>query len=133
MATLTEPIRDLLDSPTFWFLGTINPDGRPQVNPMWIDREGEYIVLNTAIGRQKEKNLRRDPRVTLSLTEPENPYNFIEIRGEVTEYIEGEEADAQINWLAQKYVGEETYPWRKPGELRVKMLVKPTYVYHLIR
>ena len=71
--------------------------------------------------------------MTLSLTEPENPYNFIEIRGEVTEYIEGEEADAQINWLAQKYVGEETYPWRKPGELRVKMLVKPTYVYHLIR
>ena len=83
MAELTESVRELLDAPNFWHLGTINPDGRPQINPMWIDREGDNIVINTAIGRRKEKNLRRDPRVTLSITEPDNPYNYCEIRGEV--------------------------------------------------
>ena len=133
MAELTQGVRDLLNSKTFWQLGTINPDGRPQINPMWIDLEGDHIVLNTAIGRQKEQNMRRDPRVTLALAEPDNPYNYVEIRGEVVEYIEGDEAEAGIDKLAKKYIGEDTYPWRQEGERRVKLRVEPSYVYHLQR
>ncbi len=133
MAELTESVRELLDAPNFWHLGTINPDGRPQINPMWIDREGDNIVINTAIGRRKEKNLRRDPRVTLSITEPDNPYNYCEIRGEVVDYIEGDEAEASIDSLAKKYIGKDEYPWRGDGEKRLKMLVKATYVEHLQR
>ena len=133
MAEMTDAVRAFLDAPTYWMLGTINPDGRPQINPMWIDREGDQIVLNTAIGRQKEKNMRRDPRVTLALTEPDNPYQYVEIRGDVVEYIEGDEADAGIDSLAQKYLGEDKYPWRQGGERRVKLRVEPNYVYHAIR
>ena len=133
MAELTDAVRELLDAPNVWHLGTINPDGRPQINPMWIDREGDHIVINTAIGRRKEKNLRRDPRVTLSITEPDNPYNYCEIRGEIVEYIEGDEAEASIDSLAKKYIGEDSYPWRQDGEHRLKMLVKPTYIEHLVR
>jgi PPOX class probable F420-dependent enzyme len=90
-------------------------------------------VLNTAIGRRKEKNLRRDPRVTLALTEPENPYNFVEIRGEVVEFVEGDEAEAGIDKLAKKYINQDVYPWRMEGERRVKMLVQPSFVSHLQR
>lgn len=133
MADLPDSVRELLDAPTFWQLGTINPDGRPQINPMWIDREGDHIVLNTAIGRQKEKNMRRDPRVTLAMTEPDNPYNFVEIRGDVVEFIEGDEAEAGIDALAKKYIGEDRYPWRQEGERRVKMRIEPKYVSHLQR
>ncbi|MGI9657679.1 MAG: PPOX class F420-dependent oxidoreductase, partial [Gaiellaceae bacterium] len=113
--------------------GTLNPDGRPQINPMWIDREDETVVINTAIGRQKEKNLRRDGRVTLAVTEPDNPYQYVEIRGDVVEFIEGDEAEAGIDKLAKKYIGEDKYPWRQEGERRVKIRIEPTYVYHLQR
>ena len=133
MAELTGAVRELLKAPTFWQLGTINPDGRPQINPMWIDLEGDNIVLNTAIGRQKEKNMRRDPRVTLAVTEPDNPYQYIEIRGDVVEFIEGDEAEAGIDKLAKKYLGEDKYPWRQEGEERVKMRVEPSFVHHMVR
>ena len=133
MAELTDAVRELLKAPTFWQLGTINPDGRAQINPMWIDLEGDNIVLNTAIGRQKEKNMRRDPRVTLATTEPDNPYQYIEIRGDIVEFIEGDEAEAGIDKLAKKYLGKDEYPWRQEGEERVKMRVEPNYVYHMIR
>lgn len=133
MAEMTDAVRALLDAPNYWQLGTINPDGRPQINPMWVDRDGDHVVLNTAIGRQKEKNVRRDGRVTLAITEPDNPYNYVEIRGDVVEYIEGDEAEAGIDKLAQKYLGKPEYPWRADGERRVKLRIKPSYVYHLSR
>ena len=130
MAKLSAEVRDLLSAPTYWMLATMNPDGRPQVNPMWIDLEGDNIVLNTAIGRLKEKNMRRDPRVTLSVTDPDNPFAYVEIRGNVVEYIEGDEAEAGIDSLAQKYLGKDVYPWRSEGERRLKLRIEPTYVNH---
>ena len=130
MAELSAGVRNFLRSPTYWMLGTINADGHPQVNPMWLDLEGDDIILNTAIGRLKEKNVRRDPRATLAMTEPENPYAYVEIRGTVVEFIEGDEAEAGIDSLAKKYIGKDVYPWRSEGERRVKLRVEPTYVTH---
>ncbi len=133
MTEMSSAVREMLAGSNYWQFGTINPDGRPQINPMWVDIDGDDIVMNTAIGRMKEKNLRRDPRVTLALTEPGNPYNYVEIRGDVAEFIEGDEADASIDALAKKYIGEDKYPWRQDDERRVKLRIKPTYVYHLSR
>ncbi len=133
MPEMTAVVREMLEAPNFWMLGTANPDGQAQINPMWVDIEGDDIVLNTAIGRRKEKNLRRDPRLTLAIADPNNPYEYVEIRGEITEYIEGDEAEAGIDKLAKKYIGEDVYPWRTEGERRLKMRVKPTFIHHLTR
>ena len=89
---------------------------------------GDRIVVNTAIGRVKDNNMRRDPRVTLALTDPDNPYAYSEIRGKVVEVIEGDEAEASIDKLAKKYIGEDVYPWRSEDERRVKRLVEPIKV-----
>lgn len=130
MAALPDAVRAHLEAPNFWMLATINSDGRPQVNPMWIDADGDRVIFVTVEGRHKEKNLRRDPRVTLAATEPDNPYAYMEIRGTVVAFIEGDEAEAGIDKLAKKYLGQDTYPWRSPGEHHVKVIVEPTYVYH---
>ena len=130
MAEITAAVREKLAAPNFWLLGTVNPDGQAQVNPMWVDIEGDNIVLNTSIGRRKEKNLRRDPRLTLAITDEDNPYEYVEIRGKVAEFIEGDEAEASIDSLAKKYIGEDVYPWRQEGERRVKLRIEPSYVNH---
>ena len=130
MAKIPDEVRKRLEQPTFWHLGTVNKDGSPQVTPMWIDVEGDRVILNTAIGRVKEKNLRRDPRLSLSHTLEDNHYDRVEIRGRVIDFIEGEEGERGIYRLAKKYIGEDVYPWRSPGERRVKLVVEPTIVRH---
>jgi PPOX class probable F420-dependent enzyme len=132
MVPLSGEARKRIEAPSFWHLATLNPDGSPQVTPMWVDLEGEYVMFNTAIGRVKEENLRRDPRVSLSNHDPENPYDRVEIRGRVVKFIEGDEAERSMDRLAKKYVGEDVYPWRVPGERRVMMLVEPTRVRHVV-
>ncbi|WP_445024825.1 PPOX class F420-dependent oxidoreductase [Streptomyces sp. SAS_270] len=98
-------IRARLPAPNFWHLATVGPDGAPQVSPMWADIEGEYVMVNTSIGRVKEENLRRNPNVSLSHHDPENPYDRAEIRGRVVRFLEGEEAKRSMDRLAQKQVG----------------------------
>ena len=132
MAGLTEQIRGWLAAPNFWHLATVNRDGSPQVSPMWIDAEGDYIVFNTAAGRVKEENLRRDPRVSLSCVDTENPYDRVVIHGRVVEFVEGDEAENCMDRLAKKYVGTDRFEWRIPGERRVKILVEPTRVRHVV-
>ena len=128
MADLDDSARSKVNAPNLAFLATVMGDGSPQVTPVWIHLENEYLTFNTAIGRVKERNMRRDPRVAFSIVDKDNPFDKVCIRGRVVEIIEGEEADRQIDVLAQKYLGQETYPWRNPEENRIKVLVEPVSV-----
>jgi PPOX class probable F420-dependent enzyme len=127
MATvIPEQYLDLFEKRAFAHLATLMPDGRPQVTPVWCDYDGTYVRVNSARGRQKDKNMRRDPRVALSLQDPENPYRYLEIRGRVAEITE-EGADAHIDSLAKKYLGVEKYPYRGPDEVRVMYKIEPEH------
>jgi PPOX class probable F420-dependent enzyme len=110
----------------FRSLGTLMPDGRPQVTPVWCDFDGENVIFNSAKGRQKDRNVRRDPRVSLAIVDPENPYRYIEVRGRVVEITE-DGADANIDKLAKKYLGVDKYPYGQPGEVRVIYKIKPEH------
>ncbi len=132
MAGLSEQVRARVAAPTFWHVATVNRDGSPHVTPMWVNIEGDYVMFNTAIGRVKEENLRRDPRVSLSYIDADNPYDRMEIRGRVVRFVEGDEADRSIDRLAKKYVGTDRFEWRIPGERRVMILVEPTRVRHVV-
>ena len=125
MAELNEKARRLLDEPNLAFLATVMPDGAPQVSPVWVDRENGYVRVNTAVGRVKEKNLRRDPRVAVSVADRNDPYTKVDIRGRVVEMVEGSDADEHIDSLSEKYRGERPYPWRTPEERRVLVRIQP--------
>jgi len=118
---------DLFQKRAFAHLATLMPDGQPQVTPVWLDFDGNHIRINSARGRVKDRNMRRDPRVTLTLQDPDNPYRYLEVRGRVIDIAE-DGADAHIDSLAQKYLGVDTYPYRRPGERRVIYKVEPLHV-----
>jgi PPOX class probable F420-dependent enzyme len=103
------------------------PDGSPQVTPVWFDYEGGKLRVNTARGRVKDKNMARDAHVALAIVDPENPYRHIAIRGKVVSSTE-DGADAHIDSLAKKYLGQDKYPFRRPGEVRVKYEIEPESV-----
>ena len=119
--------QDLFRKRAFGHLATLMPDGRPQVTPMWCDYDGTHVLLNTARGRQKDKNIRRDPRITLCIPDPDNPYRYLEVRGRVIEITE-KGADEHINKLAKRYLGVDLYPYRQPGEVRLLLKVQPNRV-----
>jgi len=122
---LPEKYADLLsNNKAFANLGTLNRDGSPQVTPVWVDFDGKHVRINSARGRQKDKNIARDPRVSLSIQDPANPYRYLEIRGKVVEATE-KGADDHINSLAKKYLGKDVYPFRKPDETRVLYKIEP--------
>ena len=123
-APIPEKFLDLFQKRAFASLATLMPDGRPQVTPVWCELDGGKVVINSAQGRQKDKNIRRDPRVALTLIDPDNPYRYLEIRGRVVE-ITQQGADATIDRLAKKYLGVDKYPYAKPGEVRVIYRVEP--------
>ncbi len=127
MATaIPEKYRDLFQKRAFASLSTLMPDGRPQVTPVWCDLEGDYVILNSAKGRQKDKNVRRDPRVAVAVIDPENPYRYLEIRGRVIEITE-QGAAAHIDKMAKKYLGVDKYPYSQPGEVRVIYKIQPEH------
>ena len=109
---------DLFRKKAFANLATLMPNGSPQVTPVWVDYDGRHVLINTAAGRQKDKNLQRDGRVALSILDPDNPYRYLEVRGHVTQRTH-EGADQQIDAMARKYLGQDKYPYRQPGEVRV--------------
>ena len=123
---IPEKYRDLFNKRAFASLATLMPDGRPQVTPVWCDAEGDYVVFNSARGRQKDRNVRRDPRVAMAIVDPDNPYRYLEIRGRVVEITE-EGADALIDKLSKKYLGVDKYPYRQPGEVRVIYKILPEH------
>ena len=125
--SIPDKYRDLFTKRAFASLATVMPDGSPQVTPVWVDLEGDLVLVNTARGRQKDKNMRRDPRVAMAIIDPENPYRYLEIRGRVAEITE-EGADAHIDKMAKKYLGADKYPYRQPSETRVIFKIQPERV-----
>ena len=123
-ATIPESFRDLLQKRAFAHLATLMPDGSPQVTPVWVDLDGSHVRINTAKGRVKDKNMRRNGRVALAIQDPDNPYRYLAVRGQVEEVTEAG-ADAHIDSLAKKYLGQDRYPNRKPGEVRVTYRIRP--------
>jgi PPOX class probable F420-dependent enzyme len=119
-----EKYADLFKKKAFANLGTLMRDGSPQVTPVWVDYDGKHVRVNSALGRVKDKNIRRDPRVSLAIQDPENPYRYVEIRGKVVEITQNG-ADEHINSLSQKYLGNPVYPYRKSGEVRVLYKIEP--------
>ncbi len=128
MAELNDAARSALEGKTFWSLATINPDGTPQSSVVWVQLRDGKILVNTALGRRKPRNLERNPNVALTWFDPENPYQTISIQGRVAESYTGDQAEADIDTAAQKYLGQDTYPWRQDGETRVSYLIEPVHV-----
>lgn len=124
---IPEKYADLFTKPAFANLATVMPDGSPQVTPVWVDFDGSHILFNSALGRVKDKNIRRDPRVSVAIQDPANPYRYLEVRGRVVE-ITQKGADEHINKLSQKYLGKPVYPFRQPGEVRVLYRIEPEHV-----
>jgi PPOX class probable F420-dependent enzyme len=124
---LPDQAKEILSKPTFAHLATLMPDGSPQVTPVWVDTEGDRIVINTAEGRAKPRNMRNDPRVALAATDPDNPYEGVIVRGRVSEMTH-EGADEHIDAMAKKYLGQDKYPFRQPGEQRIKVYIEPEVV-----
>jgi PPOX class probable F420-dependent enzyme len=119
--------RELIEEPNFCFVATLRADGTPHVTPVWVDHDGDTILLNSAKGRAWPANLERDPRVTLTVPNRENQYEYVSIRGRLEAFVE-EGADAHIDKLAKKYLGQDTYPYRQPGEQRIIVRIAPDEV-----
>jgi hypothetical protein len=122
---IPETHADLLDKKAFAHAATIGPDGAPQSSPVWFGWDGECLLLSLTTGRQKYRNLQSNPRIAVSLTDPDNPYRYLEIRGTVA--IEDDPGNAFINSMAKKYMGEDEYPWPQPGDHRVVVRVTPEH------
>ncbi len=117
-AIIPQQFRDLLTKKAFASLATVMADGSPQVTPVWFDFDGTHLRVNSAKGRVKDRNMRRNGRVALSIMDPENPYRHLAIRGRVEEITEAG-ADAHIDSLSKKYLGQDRYPNRRPSEVRI--------------
>lgn len=124
---IPDAFKDILDKRGYAHLATLMKDGSPQVTPVWYDFDGSHIRINTAKGRVKDKNMRRDKQVALSIQDPDNPYRYLAIRGNIEEITENG-ADAHIDTLAKKYLDKDTYPFRAPGEVRVMYKIRPENV-----
>ncbi len=124
MAAVSEKHLDLFQKKAFAQLATLMPDGSPHVSPVWCDYDGQHVIINTAKGRVKDRNMRRDPRVGLDIVDPDNPYRHLSIRGRVVDITE-KGADQHIDKMAKKYLGQDKYPGRTPGEVRVIYKIEP--------
>jgi PPOX class probable F420-dependent enzyme len=129
MATIPATHADLLTTKNaFAHVATLNTDGSPQVTPVWVDFDGTYVLINTAKGRVKAKNLAREPRVAISIADPDNAYRYLGIQGRVVEMTETG-GDAHIDKMAKKYLGKDSYPFRTPGEVRLIVKISPDKVH----
>lgn len=126
MSAIPESHADLLDSVTLANVATIGPTGEPQVNPVWFEWDGAHVSFSQTTGRQKYRNLRKDPHVALSIVDPENPYRYLEVRG-VVDRIDDDPDYEFIDRQAQRYIKEEKYPWHQPGDERVVVRVRPVH------
>jgi len=131
---LTEPLVKFFSGRNFAFLGTLNKDGSPQVTPTWIDIEEksheEMILINTAMDRVKQKNVSRDPRVSISIVDEDNPYSMVTIKGRVIEQTT-EGANEHIDKLAKKYLNVERYPAHSPNMKRIILKIKPEKIFYI--
>ena len=125
--TLSAEVREFLATRCYVHLATLMADGGPQVSPVWAETDGDLIVVNSAAGRVKDRNIRRDARVAVSATHPDDPFRALMVRGRVVKVTE-EGAEAGIDRLARKYIGTDRYEWRRPGEVRVAYYIQPETV-----
>jgi len=129
MSNLNDPgVRALLDAPNYAVASTLNADGSILSTVVWVSLEGGQLAVNSSVGRRWPTNLERDPRVTLIVYPGDNPYEYVEIQGSATGT--SEDADDHIDRMAKKYIGQDRYPFRQPGEVRRKYVIEPTRVRH---
>ena len=129
---LTDPrIREFFEGKNFAFLSSLMKDGSPHVTPTWVDIEDDNILINTALGRIKQTNISRDPRIALSIIDQDNQYEMVTVRGKVTEQITGDVAEKHIDKLARKYINLDKYPRRSKNEQRVILKIKPEKIFHM--
>ncbi len=126
MVKLSKKTLKIFEGKNFAHLATLMKDGSPQVTPVWVDYDGDFILVNTAEGRLKLRNVSRDPRVAISITDQKDPYTMVAIRGKVVS-ITTKGADEHIERLSMKYL-ERKYPWRSPGQKRTILKIKPERV-----
>jgi PPOX class probable F420-dependent enzyme len=126
MGVIPDSHADLLEAVTLAHVATVGPAGEPQVNPVWFEWDGETVNFSQTTARQKYRNLRREPRVALSIVDPTNPYRYLEVRGTVVG-IDDDVDNAFIDRQAQRYLGEDRYPWHQPGDRRVVVRVRPEH------
>jgi PPOX class probable F420-dependent enzyme len=126
MAKLTEQQREFLANPYVGTATTLRSDGSPHNTVVWVDVDDDTVLFNTAEGRAKPKHLRDDPRVALTVVDPQNPWRWISVTGRAE--LTHDDADAQIDRLAKKYLDKDVYPFRKPEEQRVKVRISPEHV-----
>lgn len=120
------PVLELLATPAYAHLAVVDDAGVPHVTPVWVDvDEGGAIWFNTAVGRFKDRHLAVGAPLALSAQDPENPYRYVMVRGRVAQR-RLETAEADIDTLAEKYMGVDSYPLRKEGEVRVTVVIEPT-------
>ena len=117
---------DILETTALAHVATTGPDGHPQNNPVWFGWDGTHVLFSQTTGRQKYKNVQASPNVALSIVDSANPYRYLEIRGTVAEIVD-DPANAFINSMAKKYIGEDVYPWHNEGDHRVVVKVLPTH------
>jgi len=127
MTEIPKAYLDLFSKPAFAHLVTLMSDGSPQVTPVWVDLDGNTVIINTAKGRLKDRNMKRDPRVAVEVSDPANPYRYIQVRGRVSNITE-DGGDAHIDKMAKKYLDKDVYPFRQQGEVRVIYRITPEHV-----
>lgn len=125
--SLSSGFQKLLHEPAYGQIATVMPDGSPQVTQVWVDTDGEHILVNTFEGGQKVRNVRRDPRVAVNVFDPANQWRIATVRGRVAD-ITTDGADQHIDQLAKKYLGADTYPFRQPGQVRIILKITPEKV-----
>ena len=128
MHKLTDSARRILEGKNFVYLATVNPDGTPQVTPTWVDTEGDFVLINTAIGRVKHRNVKKNPIVALAITEHNNPYDLVVIKGKVVEHVTGKVAEEHIHKMAKKYRDLDKFTKSNPNEQRVLLKIEPTRI-----
>jgi PPOX class probable F420-dependent enzyme len=126
MAALPEKIREFLQQPFVGEVTTLRSDGSPHTTVVWVDVDTDEVLFNTVVGRAKERHLRHDPRVSLIVVDPQDTYKWVSITGKAELDTEG--ADDEIDKLANKYLGQDSYPWRKPEEQRINVRIRPEHV-----
>lgn len=125
--TVPESHVDILEKKGFAHVATLGPDGAPQTTPVWYQWDGTILSFSHTTNRQKYRNIRRDPRIAISITDPDDPYRYIEIRG-IVESIDDDPDHRFINTMAKKYLDENTHPWQQPEDVRVVVRVCPRHI-----
>ncbi|MEO9321201.1 MAG: PPOX class F420-dependent oxidoreductase [Nitrososphaera sp.] len=127
---ITPEVEKLFKDRNFASFATVMEDGSPQVTPVWVDYAEGRILINTAQGRTKLRNVSRNPKVAVSVTDSSNPYTMVSVRGRIVEQDTGG-ADAHIDRMAKKYLNQDKYPFRAPGEKRVLLKISPESVTYM--